>query len=195
VHHWPLVPAPAPEVVRAVPADGALAGQLAAMARERGAWIAVSDRPLLDAVAATTAPDDLAGLPTRYVAGVRGVTLDGQDTLSRNEDDRPVNVRRLLDLLRRAAQERGRKTVFEPNGPVLWRALHRDLEDLLATLHQRGAFGPARSVDAYRVDVGPGDPHGDDGRLICELRVAPSHPLRFLTIRLERHLDGTVTAV
>jgi hypothetical protein len=36
-HPWPRVPAPAPDLVRAVPADAALAGQLAAMAATRGA--------------------------------------------------------------------------------------------------------------------------------------------------------------
>ena len=193
-HPWPLVPAPAPEVVTAVPADAALAGQLAAMAIARGAWIAVSDRPLRDAVdtatdraprAADLGVAPLAGPLVHYVAGPRGVVADGQDTLALDADARPVNVRRLLALLRRAALERGRATVFEPNGPVLWRALHRDLEGLLAQLHERGAFRPERAVEAYRVDVFPGDGHGDDGRCICELRVAPSLPLRFLTVRLE----------
>jgi hypothetical protein len=84
--------------------------------------------------------------------------------------------------------------VFEPNGPALWRALHRDMDGLLALLHERGAFRPARATDAYRVDVYPGDGRGDDGRLICEMRVAPSLPMRFLTVRLERRPDGALTA-
>jgi hypothetical protein len=193
-HPWPRVPAPAPEVVRAAPADAVLAGQLAAMAATRGAWIAVSDRPLRDAVDTTGSAGDAAGLRNRYVAGVRGVSADGQDTLALDVDDRPVNVRRLLALVRRAALERGRETVFEPNGPALWRALHRDMDSLLALLHERGAFRPARATEAYRVDVFPGDGRGDDGRCVCELLVAPSLPMRFLTVRLERHPDGLLTA-
>ena len=44
------------------------------------------------------------------------------------------------------------------------------------------------------MNVFPGDARGDDGRCICEMRVAPSVPLRFLTVRLERHPDGALTA-
>jgi len=196
-HPWPRVPAPAPELVRPVAPDGTLAGQLAAIAATRGAWIAVSDRPLRDAVDTTDTAGDAGatGPANRYVTGVRGVSADGQDTLALDEDDRPVNVRRLLALLRRAALERAQRTVFEPNGPALWRALHRDMDGLLALMHHRGAFRPERAVEAYRVDVFPGDARAEDGRCICEMRVAPSLPMRFLTVRLERHEDGGLTAV
>ena len=195
-HPWPRVPVPAPAVVTEVPPDAVLAGQLAAMALARGPWIAVSDRPLRAAVdiAERTGAAASAGPLVRYVVSPRGVSADGQDTLALDRDARPVNVRRLLGLLHRAALERGRATVFEPNGPALWRALHRDLEGLLGQLHERGAFGPERAVEAYRVDVFPGDGRGDDGRCVCELRVAPSLPLRFLTVRLERQDDGALTA-
>lgn len=190
-HPWPRFPAPLPAVSLPAPADGVLAGQLAAMAVERGAWIAVSDRPISDAIDTTdTAADSTSSLANRYRVGPRGVAADGQATLALDPDARPVNVRRLLATIRRAAIERGRRTVFEPNGPVLWRSLHRDLEALLALLHVRGAFQPAAATDAYRLNVHA----GSDAQCVCEIRVAPSRPLRFLTVRLERSGDGTITA-
>ena len=54
------------------------------------------------------------------------------------------------------------------------------------------ASGGATASEAFRVDVG--DPPNarqsiDAGRLIVELKVAPSLPLRFLTVRLVEHAD------
>ena len=154
-------PAPAPEVVRAVPADGALAGQLAAMARDARRM----DRRLRPPAARRRRRDRPtpatrgAGLPTRYVAGRRAASaLDGQDTLARDADDRPVNVRRLLDLLRRAAlRARAQRPSSSPTARCCGGRCTATSKACSRTLHQRGAFGPARAADAYRVDVFPGD--------------------------------------
>lgn len=154
------------------PPDGVLAGLLARTA----AWLAPSDRPLRSARG--VAP----GGP--FTTTRRGVVLDGQRLL----DGSPIHERRLLALLRRACLERGRRLVFEPAGPVLRRAMSRDLEALLAVLHERGAFRPERAADAFRVDVA----EPAEGVVRAEVRVAPSAPLRFLVVRLERTADGEV---
>jgi len=44
-------------------------------------------------------------------------------------------------------------------------------------------------VDSRQREIDP-----DEARCVCELRVAPSRPLRFLTVRLERQADGVLTA-
>ena len=83
-------------------------------------------------------------------------------------------------LLRRLAMQHGRTTVFEPNGAAFWRALHRaGLRGLLGDLlHERGAFAGAQARARPTASPWSQATHrGVDGRLVVELRVAPSQPL------------------
>jgi phage tail sheath protein FI len=60
-------------------------------------------------------------------------------------------------------------------------------ELVLARLYALGAFAGASPRDAYLVNTGPSvnTPESmDRGMFIVELRVAPSQPLVFLTVRL-----------
>jgi hypothetical protein len=180
-------------MVRALPPDGFTVGVLAARAIDRGAWIAAANAPLRDVVA----------LATRVPASDRQVLQDAQinllrddprgflalsaDTLAHEDALLPVNVRRLLILLRRLALRRGTGYVFEPNGPMLRRAIQRGFDLLLGELYARGAFAGATPAQAFRVvtDEGINTPVGvEAGRLFVELRVAPSLPMRFIAVRL-----------
>ena len=121
------------------------------------------------------------------------------DTLSNDEDLRPVNVRRLLMLLRRAALKLGANYVFEPNDSSFRRSVQRGFEALLDGMFLRGAFAGRTARDAFQVVVDStlNTPASvDQGRFIVELRVAPSLPMTFLTIRLVQTSDrGVVTEV
>jgi len=115
--------------------------------------------------------------------------------LSSDEDLQQINVRRLLQLLRRLALRHGETYAFEPNGEALRRAAQRGFEAVLGSLFRLGAFAGGRPDEGFRVVVGdpPNTPRSvDAGRLIVELRVAPSRPLAFLTVRLVRAGDGTI---
>jgi phage tail sheath protein FI len=60
---------------------------------------------------------------------------------------------------------------------------------------ERGAFAGARSRDAFRVttDEPPNTRQdADAGRFLAEIRVAPSQPLSFLTVRLVQRGESTV---
>lgn len=180
------------------PPDGSACGQFAAGALERGAWIAVANKPLRDVVA-------LSLLGMRPTLQQRQTLLDAQvnllrsapvgfivstaDTLSPDAEWRPINVRRLMCLLRRLALQRGVTYVFEPNGPVLRRTVERGFEAVLDDLFRRGAFAGARAELAYRVNVGSEintAQRRDAGQFWVELQVAPSLPMSFLTVRLSR---------
>jgi phage tail sheath protein FI len=104
-----------------------------------------------------------------------------EDTLSDDADLRAVNVRRLLSLLRRLALLRGTPYVFEPNDGTLRRGVQRGFETLLTALYERGALAGATADEAFQVLV---DGDAGAGQLVVELKVAPSLPLRFITIRL-----------
>jgi phage tail sheath protein FI len=119
------------------------------------------------------------------------------DTLSGDDEIRPLNVRRLLILLRKAALRTGNDYAFEPNGNSLRNTVRRGFESLLTTMFQRGAFAGNTAPDAYQVitdDTVNTRNDADNGRFIAELRVAPSRPLSFLTIRLLQR-GGSAAAV
>ncbi len=177
------------------PPDGAIAGQLAASALARGAWLAVANQPLKDVVAVSLKPNTAerqalldAQINPVWLSPI-GHVLGSADTLLDDADWRSVNVRRLMCLLRRVALQRGAAYVFEPNGPALQRTVERAFNAMLDGLFQRGAFAGRSVNDAFQVVVGEevNTPQRNDaGQFWVELRVAPALPMRFLTVRLLR---------
>lgn len=189
--------------LRIMPPDGATAGVMAARANARGAWVPPANEPLRGVVALTpvVAESALQELQDAAVNIIRQtpagfVCLDA-DTLSPDDEIRPLNVRRLLILLRRAAVRAGNDYTFEPISTSLRNTVRRGFESLLTNLFQRGAFAGNTARDAYRVvtDDTVNTPNSiDNGRFIAELQVAPSRPLSFLTVRLLQR-GGGPTAV
>jgi phage tail sheath protein FI len=178
------------ESLSATSPEGAVAGAMAKRARERGAWIAPANAPLLDIIGLEPSlPDkELLDLDRARVNMVRrlpaGFALHDADTLSDESDWRQINVRRLMMLLRRTALRRGMTYVFEGNGPVLRRAIERDLRGMLDDLQERGAFAGKVSAQSFRVAVDEKASDPDTGRLVVEIAVRPAQPMRFLTLRL-----------
>jgi phage tail sheath protein FI len=75
------------------------------------------------------------------------------------------------------------------------RSVRRGFEAMLDSLFMRGAFAGATAETSYRVvtDTSVNTPEAvDQGRFTVELRVAPSLPLRFMTIRLLQTGDRTL---
>jgi Phage tail sheath protein subtilisin-like domain len=191
-HPWPIERDPAGDF-RRVPPDGAACGVLARRALSRGAWIAPANEALSGAVALTPPIDrrrwlDLQEARVNLFRHEPGgfLALDA-DTLIDDEDLRPINVRRLLILLRRLATREGATYVFEPNDDSFRRLVEHRFEELLNRLYVRGAFAGQTSSEAFEVNTGVdlNPPQSvEQGRFIIELKVAPSLPLTFLTIRL-----------
>jgi hypothetical protein len=189
--------------LRIMPPDGATAGVMAARANARGAWVPPANEPLHGVVALTPVilestlqelQDAAINIIRQTPAGF--VCLDA-DTLSADDEIRPLNVRRLLILLRRAAVRTGNDYTFEPIGKSLRNTVRRGFESLLTNMFQRGAFAGQTARDAYRVitdDTVNTQNSIDNGRFIAELQVAPTRPLSFLTVRLLQR-GGSSTAV
>jgi hypothetical protein len=180
-------------VLRTEAPDGAACGVIARRANERGAWIAPANELLRGVVALhrPTPPARWQELQQLQINVVRqhphGFAVMSADTLARDEDVRPIGVRRLLILLRRLATLRGATYVFEPNDDVFRRMVQRGFEAILGDLFQRGAFAGSTVATAFQVVTGNSlntRQSVEQGRFIVELRVAPSRPLVFLTIRL-----------
>jgi hypothetical protein len=118
-------------------------------------------------------------------------------TLHPGDEYGELHVRRLMILLRRLVAREGPAMVFRPNDDSLRRMVQREFEQVLGDLFVRGAFAGLSHDEGYRVvaDATLNPAQGvDQGRFIVELRVAPSQPLMFLTVRLVQE-GGTLLAV
>lgn len=193
-----------PEELRITPPDGAICGVMAKRARERGAWIAPANETLSGVMALTPAIErerylalDLAhvnlirqeprGFLTLSADTLSGDFATPSDDLFVESELELISVRRLLILLRRLALREGSVYVFEPNDDSFRRMVKRNFESFLERLFVRGAFAGRSSTSAYRV-VTDNTINTvrtvDQGRFFVELMVAPSQPLKFLTVRL-----------
>lgn len=186
-------------VLQQTPPDGAMSGQIARRSRLRGAWVAPANETLAGVLSLTPlpAPERVYELFARQVnvlqQETRGFVPISAFTLSPEREWRQINVRRLIILLRRLAVREGDRIVFQPNDLSFRRAMQRMFEAMLERLFQRGAFAGARPEQAFRVVTGESvntRPSIDAGRFIIELRVAPSHPMMFITVRLVQTVEG-----
>lgn len=174
--------------VVAVPPDGVALGVLAVRAAQRGPWVAPANHAFNTVIAlapalsleSVTALNDIRNEPHGFMA-LRADTLDTVDPSLRL-----INVRRLLILLRRLALRHGATYAFEPNSGVLRGQIQHRFEQLLRGLYDRGAFAGAAPAQAYQVNTDTlNTPVSiEQGRLLVELRVRPSLPMEFITVRL-----------
>jgi len=192
-------------ILKRVPPDGTACGIMARRAINRGAWIAPANE-LLAGIVALTPPISRSNWLRLQSAQLnlmrqepRGFISLSADTLCDEEDGdlRPINVRRLLILLRRMALRLGATYVFEPNSDAFRRLVQRGFEVMLDEMFIRGAFAGSTPNTSFQVvtNTSLNTPQNvDQGRFIVELRVAPSLPMTFLTIRLvQGSVSGTVT--
>ncbi len=192
-HPWLLTHEDDFEDFRNIPPDGANCGVMARRSYERGAWIAPANEKLQGILGLAKEirreryldfQDNLINLVRHEPVGF--LVLDS-DTLSDDADWRSINVRRLISLLRRLAVKHGAEYVFEPNNERFRRQVQRGFASLLDLMFVRGAFAGATPATAYQVVVSEKVNNFqslEQGRFIVELRVAPSLPLKFVTVRL-----------
>jgi hypothetical protein len=184
--------------LRTTPPEGAMAGVMAMRSAARGPWISPANEKLRGVVALSPVirrnfwqliQDSQVNLVRQEPGGF--ICLSAV-TLSDDEDLLPINVRRLLSFLRKTALLVGNEYVFEPLSDQFRRGIERGFERLLEDLHHRGAFAGSTAAQAWQVSTSGGlntPAAADLGRFYVELKVAPSLPLRFLTVRLVQTAD------
>lgn len=184
-----------------MPPDGAVCGVMARRALSRDAWISPANQPLPSVVALTSpmGRERWLDLQQAQINVIRqephGFVSLSADTLSDDPDLRPINVRRLLILLRRLALRLGATYVFEPNDDAFQRLVQRGFESTLEQLFVRGAFSGNTPASAFQVvaDSSVNTPASmDAGRFVVDIKVAPSLPMTFLTIRLVQTGSGAI---
>jgi hypothetical protein len=179
--------------IQPLPPEGAVCGTIALRAITRGPWIAPANEPLKRVVSLISeiglqGSGPFIDAPLNLIRqDIRGFLLLSADTLSPESAFKSINVRRLLILLRRLALLEGSIYVFQPNDSDFHTMVKSGFEHLLSKLYNLGAFAGNTPAEAYRVVTDQSVNTSESlqqGRFIVELRVAPSHPLAFITLRL-----------
>ena len=176
------------------PPSGAMAGIYARSDNERG----VHKAPANEVVRGCT------GLSCNYNTGEqdilnpigvnlirsfpgRGIRVWGARTISSNGLWKYLNVRRLFIYVEESIRANTNWVVFEPNGDQLWGRVRRTIETFLATCWRDGALAGTSPDQAFYVECGPTTMTQDDidnGRLICEIGIAPVKPAEFVIFRI-----------
>lgn len=123
----------------------------------------------------------------------QGIRIWGARTASSNANFKYVNVRRLFIFVEESIKAATNWVVFEPNDTVLWDRVRMTIEGFLQTLWRGGMLAGATPSDAYYVEIGPNTMTRDDienGRLICQIGIAPSKPAEFVIFRITQHTAG-----
>jgi hypothetical protein len=180
------------------PPDGAATGVLAATAVATGPWAAPANQVLTGVLAVhPTGLDPLALLASHVNpigTSARGVVAQTARTLTPLVDglDR-IGPRRLVMLLRRLAEREGAVYAFEPDGPALHAQIRTTFTSVLTDLFTRGALAGVTPAEAFEVAMSSGPLDRDNGRVLIELRIAPSRPLEFIVVRLLELGTGALT--
>ena len=176
------------------PPSGAMAGIYARSDNERG----VHKAPANEVVRGCT------GLSTLYNTGEqdilnpmgvnlirsfpgRGIRVWGARTISSNGLWKYLNVRRLFIYIEESIRVNTNWVVFEPNSETLWGRVTRTIESFLATCWRDGALAGTSPEQAFFVECGLTTMTQDDidnGRLICQIGIAPVKPAEFVIFRI-----------
>lgn len=117
----------------------------------------------------------------------RGIRVWGARTISSNGLWKYLNVRRLFIYVEESIKANTNWVVFEPNSTALWSRVTRTIEAFLATCWRDGALAGSSPSEAFFVECGPTTMTQDDidnGRLICQIGIAPVKPAEFVIFRI-----------
>ncbi|HKY41572.1 MAG TPA: phage tail sheath family protein [Pyrinomonadaceae bacterium] len=117
----------------------------------------------------------------------RGIRVWGARTLSSNGLWKYVSVRRLFIFLERSIYEGTQWVVFEPNDDRLWARVTDTIRLFLRTQWRLGALFGRTEQEAFFITCDRTTMTQDDilnGRLICEIGIAPVRPAEFVIFRI-----------
>jgi phage tail sheath protein FI len=184
-----------------VPPSGHLAGLWARVDESRGVWKAPANEIIRGALDVefnvSSAEQGLLnpiGINCIRPFGTRGLRVWGARTLSSDAEWRYLNVRRLFNMIETSIMDGTQWVVFEPNEMSTWEAVKRNVSAFLTTLWRDGAlFGATREAAFYvNCDESTNPPElRDQGRLTCEVGIAPVKPAEFVVFRVQQYQPET----
>lgn len=183
--------------------EGTLCGVLARSALLQGSFRLAAHQPVLRAIdvlpvldfsratrgAVTTAIGNvtLADRVCLLAQSARGFELASDVTCADDPLLRPGSVRRLMDVVMRAARTLGEEIAFDPNGEALWAQVRARLSDLGRLLLAAGALSTDAGARAFVVRCGRDTMTQNDidaGRLIAEVEMVPAQPVARIVVVL-----------
>jgi hypothetical protein len=183
---------------------GHLCGVLARLDRERGSGWSPANALVSDAVD-LAAPTPAALQERAFEEGVNvvreriggGLEVWGARTLDPG-DGRYIAHRRLVHRIVRAIRRVAAPLVFDTNDELLWFSVTRAVSGVLMEAFRTGSLRGATPDEAYRVRCDETtNPQGeiDEGRVVCEIQVAPATPMEFITLQLTLGAEGLLEVV
>jgi hypothetical protein len=183
---------------------GHLCGVLARIDRERGSGWSPANALVSDAVD-LAAPTPTALQERAFEEGVNvvreriggGLEMWGARTLDPG-DGRYIAHRRLVHRIVRAVRRVAEPLVFDTNDELLWFSVTRAISGVLMEAFRSGSLRGETPDQAYRVrcDATTNPPNEvDEGRVVCEIQVAPATPMEFITLRLTLGAEGLLEVV
>jgi phage tail sheath protein FI len=177
-----------------LPASGFIAGIYARTDVERGVHKAPANTPVFGALRFTQNINKFQqellnprGINCLRSFSGRGHQVWGGRTLSSDPEWKYVNVRRYFLYLERSIEKGTQWAVFEPNGERLWANVVTTIESFLFNEWKNGRLLGSKPAAAYfvrcdRTTMSQNDL--DNGRLVCEVGVAPLTPAEFVIFRI-----------
>lgn len=128
----------------------------------------------------------------------RGIRVWGARTLSNESEWQQVNVQRLFITVGRWLEKFMTELPFEPNNPLLWVRISREVAAFMNVLFEQGALKGQLADHAFYVkcDAETNPPEvRDAGLVIAEIGLAAAVPSEFIQVRVVHGSSGvSVTA-
>ena len=197
---WIEVLDPRTDVEMLVPPGGHLAGVYARTDAERGVHKAPANERLrgTQGLEREIRREDQAGLNPRGINCLRafparGIRVWGARTTSPNSSWKYVPIRRLFLFLEESIDEGIQWVVSEPNDEALWTRVRQSVSNFLTAQWRNGALQGSTLEQAFfvrcdRTTMTQNDI--DNGRLICEIGVAPMKPAEFIIFHITKQVGG-----
>jgi uncharacterized protein len=180
-----------------VPPGGHMLGIYARTDTERGVFKAPANEVVRGALdvrfevnEATQGVINPLGVNAIRAFPARGIRIWGARTLSSNGLWKYVSVRRLFIFLERSIYEGTQWVVFEPNDDRLWARVKDTVRLFLRSQWRIGALFGRTEEEAFFITCDRSTMTQDDilnGRLICEIGIAPVRPAEFVIFRVFQH--------
>jgi len=119
----------------------------------------------------------------------RRIRLYGSSTMSSDASWRDLNVRRLMNMIKRAVRVGTEWSAFEPNDALLGERIRFAIVGLFESLWERGALVGDTREDAFFVRSITQPTDADEGRALFEAGFAPARPAEFVVVRVGRTDD------
>jgi phage tail sheath protein FI len=191
---WIMTSDPKTGARKLIPPGGHVLGVYARTDTERGVFKAPANEIVRGALALEYeindgTQDDLNPKGVNAIRSFpgRGIRVWGARTITSNALWKYVSVRRLFIFLERSIYEGTQWVVFEPNDPRLWARVKDTIRLFLRSQWRGGALFGRTEEQAFFITCDETTMSQDDilnGRLICEIGIAPVRPAEFVIFRI-----------